>query len=107
MFAQHPDETVLFLILLRANLFFIKKKEKVSKNENESKKKSKSNRDQSLVKVMCIANKKKLTQIISIEKCLATTCYNVHRSDLVKEAIFASKERQKADAIGLCIWKWI
>lgn len=56
---------------------------------------------------MCIANKKKLTQIISIEKCLATTCYNVHRSDLVKEAIFASKERQKADAIGLCIWKWI
>lgn len=56
---------------------------------------------------MCIANKKKLTQIISIEKCLATTCYNVHRSDLVEEAIFASKERQKADAIGLCIWKWI
>lgn len=79
MFAQHPDETVLFLILLRANLFFIKKKKSESKNEiesekeNESEKESKSNRDQSLVKVMCIANKKKLTQIISIEKCLTTT----------------------------------
>lgn len=73
MFAQHPDETVLFLILLRANLFFNKKKKSESKNENDSEKESKSNRDQSLVKVMCIANKKKLTQIISIEKCLTTT----------------------------------